>query len=247
MELDVSSIKRALFDLFKFNPKDFYVRGSPTGYTIGLNSRTVSSSGGGGSVNNRVIALQNIASAEQTFDSGVQASAATALASVNAQKVAIDAAVTTSFNTAFAGSVFSPGVLVADPSPFVPFELTASYKRVSLRLNGSNFNATIFERRYENFLFIQDPRTATRFTISYSIIRRTTIGSGIPSNTTLSSGSFNAPLTPIVSTYGIQLMLAKNYPDITAQAWPADPATPTGNFTNTNTVELIFRVTGILP
>lgn len=42
--MDVQTLRRALYDLFKFSPKDFTVNGSGTGYLVGINRRSSSAS-----------------------------------------------------------------------------------------------------------------------------------------------------------------------------------------------------------
>lgn len=40
MALDAQTLRRVLHDMFRFNPKDFRVQGSPTGFLVNLNSRS---------------------------------------------------------------------------------------------------------------------------------------------------------------------------------------------------------------
>lgn len=247
MDIDVTALKRALFDLFKFNTKDFYVQGSPTGFLVGLLPRQSSSSSSGGSVVSQVRVNQSISGALQTFTSSAQATAAAALALSTAQQAVIDTNTDSAYATVFATSVFNQSVLLSDS---FPVDLDVSFKKISLSFDGTNYVAQLDEQRFENFLFIQKNGPITRFTISYEIVLRTTTTTGgipTPVETILSTSSFNAPLSPLVSTYSVQLTKALSYPDITARAWPSNPTTPTGVFTEYALIELVYRITGITP
>lgn len=235
--MDAQTLRRALADLFKFNPKDFFVRGTPTGYLVELAS-TRGRTSNVSDIENYLVVAQSI-TGTASIQTTQNLSYAATLTEITDAKPTVDTNCAANYLTNFNAGTWGTSRIQSSEYPLV---MQTSYKRVSIFFaSGPFYTGFVQEQKSLNslmlsFIVAQD----YSYRIAWRVTKRL-LENGVTTDT-VTTGSYD---TQVTNYTGIVLTYLVPFANIITEAWPVSPDAPTSTGSTANSVTYIYEITNI--
>lgn len=256
MALDAQTLRRALYDLFKFNPKDFFVQASGTSFLVSAITRNPSSFVQPPGPVNVYVMEQYLSGSGGTHQIIFPANLPAMNAAIISVEGAADTLTQAQFAAILAAGIYTNGGLFSNP----PFQLAhqSSKTIVAYYIQGSSdeYQASTdsstgipaTEIKYKLRIAVFADVVPVKLTIGYKWEKIVTMtpypGGGVPSTvtTTLTDSTFNVT----IFGYGGQPVDIPNQPDIVTETWPSVVVPPIGTSAPlgiSSVSDTVFRLT----
>lgn len=236
MDLDAQSLRRALYDFFKFNPKDFYIQASGSSYLVSAIKQNPNSFVQPPGPVNLYVIEQYLSGQGGTNQQIFPANLPSMVAAISSVETTADSTTQTLFASALAAGVYTNGSTFAN----APFQLTKKSSKTIVAFYASTIpdeyiastdsitGVPATEIKYRLRILVFADVIPVKITIGYKWEKIVTLspysGGGSTNTTTLTDTTFDVS----IFGYGGQPVDIPNPPDIVTETWPSVTIPPIG-------------------